>query len=107
MAGYYLFPDRQRKSPDPTYKLTSQWKQFFTNIKRYARSIINDSINGTVFSRDYHGGQHCSSKMCIIKSGCSCQGIANRLDSLLQNDNSAQQDIQIDSILDGTSDDDW
>ncbi|HON10269.1 MAG TPA: DEAD/DEAH box helicase [Chitinispirillaceae bacterium] len=104
-----LFPDRQRKSPDPTYKLTSQWKQFFTNIKRYARSIINDSINGTVFQQRLSWWAALALLRCVSSSpAAAVRALQTRLDSLLQkNDNSATtEDIQIDSILDGTSDDD-
>jgi len=103
-----LFPDRQRKTPDPTYKLTPAWQVFFKDVKNYARSIIISAKDGTVFQQRLSWWVALALLRCVSSSpAAATRALQTRLDAL----NAAQGDaavdeIPVDSIIDGVVEDD-
>ncbi len=103
-----LFPDRQRKTPDPTYKLTTGWQDFFKEVKKYARSIIINAKKGTTFQQRLSWWAALALLRCVSSSpAAAIRALQTRLDALTNSTGESTVDeIPVDSILDGVEADD-
>lgn len=102
-----FFPDRQRKTPDPTYTLTKRWQRFFEDIRKYARSIIRDAEGKTVFQQRLSWWAALALLRCVSSSpAAAVRALTNRLDVIGEEGQVADDEIPVDSILDGCAEDD-
>ncbi len=105
-----LFPDRQRKTPDPTYKLSPAWTSFYRDVRKYARSIIINAKDGTSFQQRLSWWSALALLRCVSSSpAAAVRALQTRMDAFLSGtivtpDNDTPDDIPVDSILDGVED---